>query len=113
MSNLAFTIYQNHSLDSLINVATHYVNINSDGTYTASSSPDSANGVFFSCKDNTNTRRWIVLELHLTDLNIHGSITIYNRNPKQSYSPPRKDVIVKSIKDFIDNYNTEKDAFFS
>lgn len=112
MTNQAFTIYQNHSLDSLINVATHYVTISQDGTYT-SSSPDSANGVFFSCKDNTNTRRWIVLEMHLTDLNIHGSITIYNRKSRESYTPPAKDVIMENIKSFIDNYNSEKNTFFS
>lgn len=112
MSDLSFTIFQNHTLDSKINVVTHYITLNTDGTYSLETSPDKGNAVFFVCEDLTNTRKWITVEVHLTDLNVHGSFMVYEESATKSYNLPPKEKIQKKIKDFITNAQTEIQNLF-
>lgn len=95
-----YSIYQNHPLDSFINVSVHYMTISPDGLSMQPSDAQSCNATIYSVRDITNDKRWYVCEIHMTDKNIHGTMTAFNR--KSATKALTKAELLKEIKTFLE-----------
>lgn len=102
-----FSIYQNHPLDSYIDVAMHYVIINDAGTDLTLSDEAHCNATIFSVKDDTNNKRWYVCELHLDDLAIHGTFTIWEGT--SAVRRLTKEELLTAVRNFVQAAKDDKD----
>lgn len=106
MASNPFTIYQNHPLDSYINVSMHYVNIDNTMSNITISDDANCNTTIFSVQDGTNGKRWFVCELHLDDLQIHGTFTIWEG--VSSIVRPTKEQLLQALRSFVESAKADK-----
>lgn len=104
-----YTIYQNHPLDSYINVSVHYVAISDDGTSMTPSTESTSNATLYHVADATSEKNWLVCELHLPNVNVHGTFTVYD--VATAYNVPTKKMFMEHLQSFIASAKATSAAF--
>lgn len=93
-----YTIYQNHPLNSMTDVSVFWVTMTNDGSSFTPSDEASCNATIYSVMDITNRKRYLVCELHLDDIGVHGTVTVFNRKSARTIT---KELLLEGVQQFI------------